>query len=181
MNDLSMHIIDIIQNSVSAGATRVDLTVDENVEADRLTIEIADNGRGMTAGQVSRLEDPLFTTRTTRKVGMGIPLLIQSARQSGGDVAIVSEPGAGTTVTATFGYSNIDRPPLGDAVNAFMLMVYSNPGMDFSLLYRYNGKEYLFDTSDVREIFGDGAMGSIPVVKNLERMVKDNVAEIRNS
>ena len=96
MNDLSMHILDIIQNSISAGATRVSLTVDENPAADLLTIVIGDNGRGMTPGQVSRLSDPFFTSRTTRKVGMGIPLLKQSAEQSGGEVRITSEPGRGT-------------------------------------------------------------------------------------
>ena len=94
-----MHILDIIQNSISAGATRVTLTVDENPAADLLTIVIGDNGRGMTPEQVSRLSDPFFTSRTTRKVGMGIPLLKQSAEQSGGEVRITSEPGRGTEVT----------------------------------------------------------------------------------
>lgn len=180
MNDLSMHIIDIMQNSISAGATRVELVVDENVEQDVLTISVTDNGKGMTAGQVARLEDPFFTSRTTRKVGMGIPLLAQSARQSGGDVHIVSEPGKGTSVTASFGYSNIDRPPLGDFVNAFMLTVSSNPDMDFVLTYRYCGAEYRFGTADVREVFGDSALGDLTIVRNLEEMVKDNVAGIRN-
>ena len=131
MNDLSMHILDIVQNSISAGATRVTLTVDEAPGADLLTIVIGDNGKGMTSEQVSRLSDPFFTSRTTRKVGMGIPLLMDSARQSGGDVRIESEPGKGTEVTAVFGYSNIDRPPLGDVANALMLLVSSNPALDF--------------------------------------------------
>ena len=121
MNDLSMHILDIVQNSISAGATRVSLTVDENPAADLLTIVIGDNGRGMTPEQVSRLSDPFFTSRTTRKVGMGIPLLKQSAEQSGGEIRITSEPGRGTEVTAVFGYSDIDRPPLGDVANALPL------------------------------------------------------------
>lgn len=111
MNDLSMHILDIIQNSISAGATRVILTVDENPASDRLVISITDNGKGMTPDQVRRLADPFFTSRTTRRVGMGIPLLVQTAQQSGGDVSIESEPGKGTSVTA---FSDIpiltDRP-----------------------------------------------------------------------
>lgn len=181
MNDLSMHIIDIMQNSISAGATRVELAVDEDVEKDVLAISVTDNGKGMTAEQVARLEDPFFTSRTTRKVGMGIPLLAQSARQSGGDVYVVSEPGKGTSVTASFGYSNIDRPPLGDFVNAFMLAVSSNPDIDFALTYRYCGSEYRFDTADVREVFGNSALENLTIVRNLEEMVKDNVAETRNS
>ena len=163
MNDLSMHILDIVQNSISAGATRVTLTVDEAPGADLLTIVIGDNGKGMTPEQVSRLSDPFFTSRTTRKVGMGIPLLMDSARQSGGDVRIESEPGKGTEVTAVFGYSNIDRPPLGDVANALMLLV-----------------EYLFDTVDVREILGDDALKDLTIIRNLEEMIKDNMREIRN-
>lgn len=180
MNDLSMHILDIVQNSISAGATRVTLTVDESPAEDLLTIAVGDNGRGMTPEQVSRLADPFFTSRTTRKVGMGIPLLMDSARQSGGDVRIESEPGKGTEVTAVFGYSNIDRPPLGDVANALMLLVSSNPALDFLFTYRYNGDEYLFDTVDVREILGDDALKDLTIIRNLEEMIKDNMREIRN-
>lgn len=175
-----MHILDIVQNSISAGATRVTLTVDEAPGADLLTIVIGDNGKGMTPEQVSRLSDPFFTSRTTRKVGMGIPLLMDSARQSGGDVRIESEQGKGTEVTAVFGYSNIDRPPLGDVANALMLLVSSNPALDFLFTYRYNGEEYLFDTVDVREILGDDALKDLTIIRNLEEMIKDNMREIRN-
>lgn len=175
-----MHILDIVQNSISAGATLVTLTVDESPAEDLLTIVVGDNGRGMTPEQVSRLSDPFFTSRTTRKVGMGIPLLMDSARQSGGDVRIESEPGKGTEVTAVFGYSNIDRPPLGDVANALMLLVSSNPALDFLFTYRYNGEEYLFDTVDVREILGDDALKDLTIIRNLEEMIKDNMREIRN-
>lgn len=180
MNDLSMHILDIVQNSISAGATLVTLTVDESPAEDLLTIAVGDNGRGMTPEQVSRLADPFFTSRTTRRVGMGIPLLMDSARQSGGDVRIESEPGKGTEVTAVFGYSNIDRPPLGDVANALMLLVSSNPDLDFLFTYRYDGEEYLFDTSDVRDVFGKGALKDLTIIRNLEKMIKDNMREIRN-
>ena len=174
MNDLSMHILDIVQNSISAGATRVSLT-------DLLTIVIGDNGRGMTPEQVSRLSDPFFTSRTTRKVGMGIPLLKQSAEQSGGEVRITSEPGRGTEVTAVFGYSDIDRPPLGDVANALMITASSNPRMDFLFTYRYNGEEYVLDTADVKEIFGEDAFSNLTIVKNIEEMLKENIEEVRNS
>lgn len=180
MNDLSMHILDIVQNSISAGATMVTLTVDESPAEDLLTIAVGDNGRGMTPEQVSRLADPFFTSRTTRRVGMGIPLLMDSARQSGGDVRIESEPGKGTEVTAVFGYSNIDRPPLGDVANALMLLVSSNPDLDFLFTYRYDGEVYLFNTADVREIFGEDALENLTIIRNLEKMIKDNMREIRN-
>lgn len=175
-----MHILDIVQNSISAGATLVTLTVDESPAEDLLTIAVGDNGRGMTPEQVSRLADPFFTSRTTRRVGMGIPLLMDSARQSGGDVRIESEPGKGTEVTAVFGYSNIDRPPLGDVANALMLLVSSNPDLDFLFTYRYDGEEYLFSTADVRDIFGKDALRDLTIIRNLEKMIKDNMREIRN-
>lgn len=176
-----MHILDIIQNSVSAGATRVSLTINEDPASDLLTVIVGDNGRGMTSGQVSRLADPFFTSRTTRKVGMGIPLLKQTAEQSGGGVRIISEPGHGTEVTATFGYTNIDRPPLGNVANALMITASSNPDMDFCLVYRHGGNEYVFDTADVREIFGNDAMRNLTIVKNLEEMIRENIAEVVNS
>ena len=123
MNDLSLHIIDIIQNSLSAGAKRIGLTVKEDSANDRLTISIEDNGKGMSREVAAKLEDPFYTTRTTRKVGMGIPLFKQSAMQSGGNLSVESELGKGTTVTAWFELGNIDRPPLGDVANSFVLMV----------------------------------------------------------
>ena len=121
MNDLSMHILDIVQNSISAGATRVSLTVDENPAADLLTIVIGDNGRGMTPEQVSRLSDALMITAS------------------------------------------------------------SNPRMDFLFTYRYNGEEYVLDTADVKEIFGEDAFSNLTIVKNIEEMLKENIEEVRNS
>ena len=106
MNDLAMHILDIIQNSLSAGAILVKLTVEEDGPSDRLEIIIEDNGCGMNKEQVERLTDPFFTSRTTRKVGMGIPLLKQSAEQSGGGIEIKSEVGVGTYVRVWFQMSH---------------------------------------------------------------------------
>lgn len=181
MNDLSMHILDIIQNSVSAGAARVTLTVDENPAADLLTVVVGDDGRGMTREQVSRLEDPFFTSRLYRKVGMGIPLLAQTAAQSGGYVHIDSELGKGTVVSAVFGYSNIDRPPLGDVANVFMITAASHPEMDFELVYRFEGEEFSICTEEIRSVFGNGALRNLTIVKKVEEMLKENIAEIRNS
>ena len=112
---------------------------------------------------------------------MGIPLLKQSAEQSGGEIRITSEPGRGTEVTAVFGYSDIDRPPLGDVANALMITASSNPRMDFILTYRYNGEEYVLDTADVKEIFGEDAFCNLTIVKNIEKMLKENIDEVRNS
>lgn len=178
MNDLSLHIIDIIQNSLSAGATRIVVTVDENAEEDRLTIAIEDNGRGMTAEQLARLDDPFFTTRTTRRVGMGIPLFRQSAEQSGGRLDVASEPGKGTKVTAVFRYGHLDRPPLGDLAGSFILMVAANPRIDFVLDYRFNGHAYRFDTVEVKAVLDGIPLNEPAVIKMLTGMVQENIEEL---
>lgn len=179
MNDLSLHIIDIIQNSLSAGARLIKLTVNENIKEDLLTIEIEDNGKGMTAQQVMSLEDPFFTSRTTRRVGMGIPLFKQSALQSGGDLIVLSEPGVGTKVTATFKHSHIDRPPLGDLANSFILMVSANPERDFYFSYIYNGTEYHFDSVEVKEVLEGLPVNEPSVIRMLTGMVDENIKEIK--
>src|SRR5574344_546950 len=133
MNDLAMHILDIVQNSISAGAKRIEISVIINLLKDLLSIIIPDNGKGMSPESVKKVTDPYYTSRTTRKVGLGIPLLKQTAMQTGGDVTITSELGVGTTIQADFGYSNIDRPPLGDLANAYVLLMSANPEINMIL------------------------------------------------
>lgn len=180
MNDLSLHIIDIIQNSLTAGATLIKLTVNEDIKGDLLTIVIEDNGKGMTAQQVLSLEDPFFTSRTTRRVGMGIPLFKQSAVQSSGDLWVLSEPGVGTKVTATFKHSHIDRPPLGDLANSFILMVSANPERDLLLKYIYNGSEYCFDTVEIKEILDGLPLNDPTVIRTLTAMVAENIKDVKD-
>ena len=180
MNDLSLHIIDIIQNSLSAGAKRIGLAIKEDSANDRLTISIEDNGKGMSREVAARLEDPFYTTRTTRKVGMGIPLFKQSAMQSGGNLSVESEPGKGTTVTAWFELGNIDRPPLGDVANSFVLMVSANPQIHFTLSYVVNENEYTFDSVEVAEVLGDIELSDVRVIRMLEEMVRENINELKS-
>jgi hypothetical protein len=123
MRELSLHILDILQNSLAAGATLVELVIEEDLPADRLTITIRDNGRGMTEEQLAHVTDPFFTTRKTRKIGLGIPLFKAAAERSNGDLTIMSQPGVGTTVAATFQHSNIDRAPLGDMVGTLLTVI----------------------------------------------------------
>jgi anti-sigma regulatory factor (Ser/Thr protein kinase) len=123
MRELSLHILDILQNSVEAGATRVELTIDEDLAADRLTITIEDNGRGIPPEKLPALFDPFYTTRSTRHVGLGLPLLKAAAERCNGDVTVASEVGAGTTLTAAFQHSHLDRAPLGDLTGTLLTFV----------------------------------------------------------
>ena len=133
----------------------------------------------MTPEQVAKLSDPFFTTRTTRKVGMGIPLFRQSAEQSGGSLTVESEPGLGTTVKAVFGLTNIDRPPLGDVANALILTVSANEDRDFVFDFTRDGHGYRFDTVEVREALDGLPMSSPQIIRMLTEMVSENIAEIR--
>jgi len=179
MNDLALHILDIIQNSLRAEAKLVRLTVIEDIDTDLLVISIEDNGKGMTQEQVECLSDPFFTSRTTRKVGMGIPLFKQSAQQSGGSIEIKSEVGVGTLVTATFQYSHIDRPPLGDIANAFIITVSANPDVDFILRYVIGKNEYMFDTVEVKEALEGTPLNDASIIRILTEMIKDNIEDLR--
>lgn len=178
MNELSLHLIDIIQNSVSAGATLIALRITEDTAADLLTLEVEDNGHGMTREQVEKLSDPFFTTRTTRRVGMGIPLFRHSAEQAGGSLDVWSEPGAGTRVRAVFVRSHIDRPPMGDLPASFILMVSANPDIDFLLEYGIDGRTYRFDTVEAREALDGISVSEPAVVRMLTEMVRENIKDI---
>ena len=134
MKELSLHILDVAQNSISAGATRLELTLTEDAGG-WLTVVIADNGRGMTPEFLSRATDPFTTTRTTRKVGMGLALYLLAAKQTGGTLSMESTPGQGTTVTATFDRKHLDCPPLGDLAGTVALLIQGSPTLD--LRYRH--------------------------------------------
>lgn len=155
MRELSLNVLDIAQNSIAAGATLIGITVEEDTAGDHMRIAIEDNGRGMTAEQVAQVRDPFYTTRTTRKVGMGIPLFRMAAEMAGGGLTIRSAPGAGTTVAATFVLSHIDRMPLGDIDGTLTVLIRLNPGLDFCYRHTIDGREMALDTRTLREILGD--------------------------
>ena len=163
MRELSLNILDIAQNSLSAGAGLVTLTVDEDSGADSLTLRVEDDGRGMDADTLQRIRDPFYTTRTTRKVGMGIPLFRMAAEMTGGSLDIVSEPGKGTAVTASFSLSHIDRMPLGDMAGTVTALIRLNPGVDFVYRHTVDGRSFEMDTRELRAQLGDVPL-SVPDV-----------------
>ncbi|MBN1756156.1 ATP-binding protein [bacterium] len=151
MEDLSLHILDLVENSIQAGATRVEILVAEEPGKDQLTIKIKDNGKGMDAETQSKVLDPFFTTRTTRRVGLGLSLFRQAARETGGDMTIVSEPGKGTLLEAVFQFSHIDRKPLGNLAETLMTLVTGNPDITFVFEYRGPEGDFRLDTSEIKE------------------------------
>ena len=147
---MSLHILDIVENSIRAKASRIEIKVVEDTRKDLLTIEIKDNGQGIDEETIKKVVDPFFTTRTTRKVGLGLPLLSQAARESGGDVEIESKVGRGTRVKATFGYSHIDRKPLGNMEKTLITLIAGNPEVDFRYEHKKDELEYHLDTKEIR-------------------------------
>lgn len=155
MTEISLNVLDIAENSAKAGAALVSIRVNADIKADRLSIIIQDDGCGMTAEQTAQVTDPFFTSRTTRKVGLGIPFFKYAAESTGGRFAIESEAGTGTTVTAVFVLSHIDRMPLGDITSTIYTLVVYHPDIDFVYHYCYNDNQFTLDTREFREILGN--------------------------
>ncbi len=155
MRELSLHILDVLENALEAGSSRMDVSIDEDRKEDRLVIDIVDNGRGMGKEQLESVLDPFFTTRQTRHVGLGLPLFSDAARRCDGDLVIQSEPGKGTHVRATFRHSHIDRSPLGDTSGALLAVLLSGHAVDLSYRHRVDGREFHFDSSEIRSELGD--------------------------
>lgn len=178
MRELSLHILDIMQNSVVAGAKLVGLEIDEDTAADILKFTITDDGKGMPPEMVKAVVDPFTTSRSTRKVGMGIPLLKLAAENTGGGIELSSEVGKGTVITATFGYSHIDRQPLGDMAETMLGTVTSYDEIEFVYRHRVDEKEFEFDTRQIREILGGVSLKTPEVVLWLSEYLKENEAEL---
>jgi anti-sigma regulatory factor (Ser/Thr protein kinase) len=149
MEDLSLHILDIVENSINASAGRIEIRINEDGANDLLTIEIADDGRGMDAETLKKAIDPFFTTRTTRKVGLGLSFLAQAAEESDGTFDIRSKPGEGTTVKATFRMSHPDCKPMGDIAQTIVTLVTGHPQTVFIYEHTRDDKTYRFDSREV--------------------------------
>jgi len=150
MDDLSLHILDVAENSVAAGATRIAIMIVEDSLRDVLTVEIVDNGRGMDAHELARVADPFYTTRTTRRVGLGLSLLESAARAANGSLQVHSEPGTGTRVVASFQLSHIDRKPLGNMADTITTLVGGSPDTDLSYRHERDGRSVWFTTEEIR-------------------------------
>lgn len=169
MRELALNVMDVTQNSITAGATLITLSVEEDKGADRLSISVTDNGCGMTPEQVAHVIDPFYTTRTTRKVGLGVPLFKMEAEMTGGSFQIRSEKGKGTTLQAVFCPSSVDMIPLGDINGIVQMLITCNPDIDFVFtrtLRKENGEETEFSlkTQELRQVLGEDVPLNAPDV-----------------
>jgi len=173
MEDLSLHILDIVENSITAGASNIRIKINEDAKENLLLIEISDNGRGMDEEMLKNALDPFHTTRTTRNVGLGIPFLAEAAREAGGDISIKSVKGEGTTITAVFRHDHIDRKPLGDIAKTLIVIIASNPHIDIVFEHKRNASEYILNTAEVKKELDGVPINTPRVIKAIENDLKE--------
>lgn len=178
MEELSLHILDIAENSVSAGATSIVITVTESTRKNLLRIDIIDNGKGMNNEQLKKATDPFFTSRTTRRVGMGLSLLKQAAIAANGDMNIDSAIGKGTTVSAIFQLDHIDRQPLGNMADTLIALISGSPGIDIHFTYERNEQKFIFDTIEVKKRIQGVVINSPTILSFLKKFITENIENI---
>jgi hypothetical protein len=183
MREIALHLLDIAENSVAAESGRISLHVHEDLYHDRLSASVIDDGRGMTAAAAQQVQDPFCTTRTTREVGLGIPLLKLAAEMASGSFSLQSEPGKGTWVEAEFRHSHIDRMPLGDLSATFLTLLISQPQIDWTFLYRVTDKDqhsrdFLFESAELKSQLGDISLTEPEVLKFLRGVFEEGIEAI---
>lgn len=174
MRELSLNVLDIAQNSIAADASQIQIEVVERTDAHTLTIGIYDNGRGMTDEQVKSVLDPFYTTRTTRKVGMGVPLFKMAAEQTGGSLSVSSKVGIGTNIKAVFHTDSVDFTPLGDMASTVTTLVSMNTELHFLYRHKVDDREFILDTAEIREILGDVPLSEPSVVQWMREFLEEN-------
>ena len=177
MRELSLHILDIAENGVTAGADCIQILINEARSSDDLlTIVIEDNGSGMPAEKLHKPTDPFITTRTTRRVGLGLSLLAAAADRCEGKLEIETEPGRGTRVQATFRYNHIDRAPVGDMASTITTLIMGNPQVDFVYTHIIDAKDFVLDTRDLKEGKQDQSLTDPMLIFNLTRSIRNSLS-----
>ena len=179
MRELSLHILDIAENGITAGADCIQISINEaRGPKDLLTIVIEDNGRGMPADKLQKPTDPFITSRTTRRVGLGLSLLAAAADRCAGKLDIETESGRGTRVEATFRYSHIDRAPVGDMAATISTLIMGNPQVDFVYTHVVDTKDFILDTRDLKEGTQDQTLTDPVLIFHLTQSIRDSLNKL---
>ena len=181
MKDLSLHILDISGNSIRANAKNINISIVESIKNNLIELEITDDGTGMNEQMLSNVRDPFFTTRKTRRVGMGIPLLAQNAEQAGGVFTIKSTPGKGTSVYASFKYNNIDSLPIGDMPATLISIISGLNNTELSFVYKTDDNIYQFNTVEIKNILEDINLNDPGVLNYLKAMFYNEFNKLRTN
>ena len=180
MREIALHLLDIVENSAAADSRNISIEVHEDLYKDLLIASVTDDGRGMDAETAKNVQDPFYTTRTTRKVGLGIPLLKLAAEQAEGSFRLQSKPGKGTKVEAIFRHSNIDRMPLGDLSSTFLTALVSHPTIHWIFGYRVTDKsgishDFIFDDAELKSELGDLSLTEPEILTFVRGMIEEGV------
>ncbi len=178
MQDISLHLLDLAQNSIAAGATLVEITIQEFPKEGSMWLRIRDNGKGMDEQQLKQVSDPFYTTRTSRKVGLGIPLFRASAEATGGYLKITSRKDEGTTLQALFCTDHIDCLPLGKLEDTMVTLIYLNPEVNFKFCREFPDNQFYFSTDEVREILGEMSITEPTVIDWIREYIKNGLEEL---
>lgn len=178
MQDISLHILDLVQNSIVASASLIEIAIKDIPEQKQLSVMIRDNGRGMDENEIIHVTDPFYTTRTTRRVGLGIPLFKASAEASGGYMEIQSNKGIGTNIKAVFDNSHIDCLPIGKMEETMAALIFCNPDVNFTYTHQYADKQFILNTSEIREQLGELTIAHPQVIGWITEYIIDGLNEI---
>ncbi len=181
MRELALHILDIAENSIAAGASQIEICIRKDSRDDELIISVKDNGKGMDDELIAKVMDPFTTSRTTRKVGLGIPLLKQASDASNGEMTIESQLGKGTLLTAKFQESHIDRMPIGNLADTFLTLLLGTPEVNWVLDYQVNDEVFHFDDTEVKEVLDGMSLTDYRVIEYLTNTIQNGINEINET
>lgn len=179
MKEIALHILDLVQNSIRAGASEIEISVEESMAGNLLRIKISDNGSGMSEEDLHRVTDPFFTSRTTRKVGLGVPLYKQMVEHCNGKLQLTSAPGKGTQLESTMDLNHIDRQPMGDIAGVITLLISANPSLRFMYTHQTDHGSYILDTKELTSFIGDQYDPGI--LKYIKEMIIENLTDIHSN
>lgn len=174
MEDISLHILDVAENSVRAEAALIEVILVRDADRDLLHVQVNDDGKGMDAETLARVRDPFFTTKH-KKTGLGIPLLTQTAEQTGGRLTIDSAPGKGTRLSATFGWSHMDRPPVGNMAETVLTLIAGHPDRDYIYEERDGERSFRFDTREIRTDLEGVPISEPAVLQAIRDLLTENI------
>lgn len=178
MQDLSLHLLDIAENSIRARAKKIIIELNEAISNNKLSLKISDDGEGMSQQMIQIITNPFVTTRTTRRVGLGIPLLYQNCLNAGGTLEIHSVLGKGTVIEAVMQYNHIDRLPVGDMASSLIALIQGNPYMEFIYTHVYEDKTFIFNTSEIKQVLGAVAINEPEIIQWLKSYIAGYIASL---
>ena len=179
MIELAAHILYIAENSVRAEAKLIEIEIAEDTINDSLSIEIVDDGHGMNPEEMKKALDPFYTTKTVRRIGLGLPLLADATQRSGGHFNLESQEGKGTIVQAYFGLNHIDRQPLGDIISTLIILIAGNVDVDFVYRHRCDDRQFELDTRIIRKEIDDIPINNPAILKYIRDVLEEGFNEIK--